>query len=495
MLKFYSPRISIQNFFRDSEPNGSNFIYDHVETDERLSQKDAMKVIFRNRPSNFDLEEVQPNSKFEKDFSLKERIGPPKVLNENEYEFSEIIPSEIRRRFNVVLEAKSGKTSVAEICRRESISQDDFLKWSKEFLNIRKGAIRSVPSRLAYENFERSVVNVAGRAQFNYFENYIDFFANKILVVDSRSRNKLDESGCWDDLICLEKLNDIRYINKHLELVNSKLTHGGLHVGCFETFNSRREKMKINKFPVLRTFYFGLEFLFKRILPKVSFTKRLYFNVTEGRNRLLSKAEGLGRLVSCGFKIIDFKTIDGTLFYVVKKDKEPEFNMNVSYGPIFKMPRLGKNGKTILVYKLRTMHPYSEYLQDYIVRAHGYSESGKPANDFRIPKWGKIMRKFWLDELPQLINVLKGEMKLVGIRPVSQRYFQDIPREMQKLRSTQKPGCIPPYVSLNRDSNVMSVLRAEKDYLVEKVRNPYFTDIKYFFSALVNIAFRNKRSA
>ena len=67
--------------------------------------------------------------------------------------------------------------------------------------------------------------------------------------------------------------------------------------------------------------------------------------------------------------------------------------------------------------------------------------------------------------------------------------------EMQKLRLTQIPGCIPPYVALNRDGNVMSVLQAEKEYLEEKLRNPYTTDIKFFLSAVFNIVFKHKRSA
>jgi lipopolysaccharide/colanic/teichoic acid biosynthesis glycosyltransferase len=141
------------------------------------------------------------------------------------------------------------------------------------------------------------------------------------------------------------------------------------------------------------------------------------------------------------------------------------------------------------------MHPYSEYLQDFLIRSNGYAESGKPANDFRIPKWGKIIRRFWLDELPQLINLFKGELKLVGVRPVSARYFEDIPREMQKLRLTQKPGCIPPYVALNRSGNVMSVLQSEREYLEEKIERPYSTDIKYFLKAVFNIVIRQKRSA
>jgi len=69
------------------------------------------------------------------------------------------------------------------------------------------------------------------------------------------------------------------------------------------------------------------------------------------------------------------------------------------------------------VYKFRTMHPYSEFLQDYMIRRNGYNKKGKPANDYRVTRWGSFMRKLWLDEVPQLINVFRGEMKLVGLRP------------------------------------------------------------------------------
>ena len=68
-------------------------------------------------------------------------------------------------------------------------------------------------------------------------------------------------------------------------------------------------------------------------------------------------------------------------------------------------------------------------------------------------------------------------------------------KEMQKLRLSQKPGCIPPYVALNRKGNVMSVLQSEKEYLEEKIKHPYTTDTKYFINAIVNIVFKHKRSA
>jgi lipopolysaccharide/colanic/teichoic acid biosynthesis glycosyltransferase len=164
-------------------------------------------------------------------------------------------------------------------------------------------------------------------------------------------------------------------------------------------------------------------------------------------------------------------------------------------GVFYRQQRVGRFGKEFRIYKFRTMHPYSEYLHDYVLRNNGYAQSGKPADDFRITPWGKFLRKYWLDELPQLVNVLRGEMKIVGTRPVSARYFQDIPEDLQKLRNTQKPGCIPPYVALNMKSDVESVQQSERIYLIEKLQRPYSTDTRYFFRAIYNILIRRKRSA
>lgn len=396
-------------------------------------------------------------------------------------------------KFNIVIEGKSGEKSIAEICRREGITHDTFLDWSKNFLELRNRGLRDYEEgSLSYIKNKELISNVD---VFTYIENYLNFSDEELLIVRDEQDENFSHSDQIKNVVCLNKINDIRYINKYFEKINSKLDKGGIFVGCLETFTARRNKMTMNSIPLVNNVYFTLEFLWKRIIPKLSFAKKYYFDFTKGSDRLLSKAEGLGRLVSCGFRIMDYKSIDGLLYFIVKKVNEPKFDMSPSYGPLYKMPRLGKNGEIIGVYKFRTMHPYSEYLQDYILKANGYAESGKPAEDFRIPVWGKFMRRFWLDEIPQLINVLKGEMKLVGIRPVSARYFQDIPAEMQKLRLMQKPGCIPPYVALDREGNVMSVLQSEREYLEAKIRNPYTTDTKYFFKAIFNIIFRHKRSA
>jgi len=168
--------------------------------------------------------------------------------------------------------------------------------------------------------------------------------------------------------------------------------------------------------------------------------------------------------------------------------------MKPSYGPLFKMRRVGKGGAPIYVYKFRTMHPYAEYLQDYILKVNGYSEVGKPADDFRLTSWGKILRKYWLDELPQLINVLKGEMRLVGIRPLSNRFLKEYPDDVLKLRQKHKPGCIPPYVALLKQE-VSEYIESERIYLLEKEKHPFITDLKYFSKAIYNILSNKIRSA
>ncbi|MEI8136142.1 MAG: sugar transferase [Bacteroidota bacterium] len=340
------------------------------------------------------------------------------------------------------------------------------------------------------------IVEKSSEAAYEFFSRFVKIESEKTLVVSTTDVfNIVNNQYKFSTILNLSKVNNIRRINKFFEKVNEKLQNGNVFICCFETISARKERHRIGKIPLIKNIYFIFEFIFLRVFPKLWGLKKIYFFITQGRNRLLSKAEGLGRLVSCGFEIVSYESHNGKLYVVSKKVKEPEFNMSPSYGPLFKMPRVGKNGKIIGVYKFRTMHPFAEYLQDYVLKISGYSQTGKPANDFRLTPWGKILRRYWLDELPQLLNVLKGDLKLVGVRPISQRYFQDIPKDLQEMRMKYKPGCIPPYVALNLKSNIESVLLSEREYLAETLKNPYTTDIKYFFKAVYNIIFKRKRSA
>ncbi|MFN8229371.1 MAG: sugar transferase [Bacteroidia bacterium] len=340
------------------------------------------------------------------------------------------------------------------------------------------------------------LLSTVGEKTYNYFNQFIDTESKNTLVVSTTNEfNILNYPNEIRSLINLSKVNNIRFINKFFEKVNGRLQNDDWFVVCFETITARKERHRLGRIPVIKNLWFGAEFVFLRMFPKMWGFKKIYFLITRGRNRLLSKAEVMGRLVSCGFHIEASEAFNGLNYVVCRKAKEPEFNMHVSYGPLFKMKRMGKNGKEIGVYKFRTMHPYAEYLQDYVLKLNGYAATGKPKDDFRLTPWGRFLSRYWLDELTQMINVFKGEMKLVGVRPISKRYMQDIPKDLQDLRLKFKPGCIPPYVALDRNGDVNSVLQAEREYLEEKVKKPYTTDTKYFLRAIFNIIFKRKRSA
>lgn len=102
-----------------------------------------------------------------------------------------------------------------------------------------------------------------------------------------------------------------------------------------------------------------------------------------------------------------------------------------SRGPVFfRQQRVGRAEKLFRIFKFRTMVDGAES------KGKGYLIE---KNDFRITGVGKFLRKFSLDELPQLLNVLKGEMSLVGPRPTL-KYQIDEYTERQKLRLKVRPG-------------------------------------------------------
>lgn len=330
---------------------------------------------------------------------------------------------------------------------------------------------------------------------YNFVSKFIDFKSQRNGFFSTTTRFNILKirDNYYDSIINIKKVNNIRRINKFFEAVNAKLPIDGIFIGKVETNHqkSREILQRYKGFGFIALFFF---FIFRRVLPKLKITQKLYFYFTNGKKRALSKAESLGRLASCGFEIIEYEEINNLLYFVGKKIKEPYYDLNPSYGPLFKMRRVGKDGKIIFVYKFRTMHPYAEYLQDYIIKMHGYSEIGKPANDFRLTRWGKFMRRLWLDELPQLINVLKGEMKLVGVRPISQRFLKEYPEDVLQLRLKQKPGCIPPYVALLKQ-DIKEYIESERIYLIEREKRPHITDVKYFFKAVYNILTNKIRSS
>ena len=294
--------------------------------------------------------------------------------------------------------------------------------------------------------------------------------------------------------INLRKINDYRRINYNLIIINQKLKRGGVYVGCFEGKKQCQERIRSTYPLVLARILLGLNFLFRRVIPRLPLVNKLYFFITKGRGRAVSKAEALGRLVFCGFEILALDEIDHQTWFVVKKVRSPNGDKNPSYGPLFKQKRVGKNKKFIFMYKLRTMHPYSEYLHDFMLENYPLGESGKIKEDFRLTGWGRFLRKLYMDELPMLLNWLKRDVKLVGVRPLSESFFKTYPEDLQKERIKYKPGLIPPYYA-DMPGGMEEVWKSEREYLKKYRKHPWRTDITYFFKAMNNIFFHHAKSS
>jgi len=301
------------------------------------------------------------------------------------------------------------------------------------------------------------------------------------------------ENNRYNAIVNLKRINDFGRINRIFETINEKLVNNGIFIGCCETLEFRKTRL-LNKYPgFLNYLYLGVDYLFKRVMPKLPVTKKIYFALTGGRNRVISRAEVLGRLYASGFKAIHEQNIGYMYYFIAKKASRPSFDSNPSYGLLFGMERTGMNHKNIRVYKFRTMYPYSEYLQQYVYERNNLENGGKFKNDFRITATGRIMRKFWIDELPMIWNFLKSDIKLVGVRPLSKQYQSLYPKDLLTLRHKHKPGLIPPYYA-DMPDGFDQILDSERRYLESYCKSPLYTDWKYFWKAFVNIVFKSARS-
>lgn len=163
-----------------------------------------------------------------------------------------------------------------------------------------------------------------------------------------------------------------------------------------------------------------------------------------------------------------------------------------SPGPVFyRGERIGRFGKPFRIFKFRTMIENAEKLG-------GPSTAG---DDLRLTKTGKILKKFQLDELAQLINVLKGEMSLVGPRPEVPLYVKMMSGEEKKTIFSILPG-MTDFASLwnfhegeilkgssNPEKTYMEKIRPEKIKLQMKYvkERSFFLDLKIIFKTILKI--------
>ena len=299
----------------------------------------------------------------------------------------------------------------------------------------------------------------------------------------------------YSTIIQLERLNHIKGINKMLATTNEILTEDGMLICCFESKSTYKKGHLKKHSKGLRHIVYSFDFLIKRVLPKLRISRWFYYVFSGCKNRVLSKAEVLGRLYCCGFKVEHEKKINGLNYVFARRIKNPEAVERRTYGPLIRLKRYGKDGKPFEVYKMRTMHPYSEFLQAYIYERNSLQDGGKFIKDIRVTTLGKYMRKYWLDELPMIFNLLKGEMKLVGVRPLSAQYFSLYDKELQEKRIKFKPGLLPPFYA-DMPKTLDEIQASEMKYLTMCERQSEFaTDMHYLLLIMKNILIKKARSA
>ena len=159
-------------------------------------------------------------------------------------------------------------------------------------------------------------------------------------------------------------------------------------------------------------------------------------------------------------------------------------------GPLFyEQLRYGKNGKIFRLYKYRSMcigadEKLKEYLASNEEARKEFKKTHKLQNDPRITKIGNFLRKTSLDELPQMINILKGDMSFVGPRPVVEKEVEEYGEKKEKFLSV-KPG-LTGYWQVNGRSNTTYEERMEMElYYVDNCS--LWLDIKIFFKTFKTV--------
>jgi lipopolysaccharide/colanic/teichoic acid biosynthesis glycosyltransferase len=169
---------------------------------------------------------------------------------------------------------------------------------------------------------------------------------------------------------------------------------------------------------------------------------------------------------------------------------------------IFKQKRTGKNGKEFTIYKFRTMVKNAENLRlkkqkEFSKLNYAPKPMFKIENDPRFTKFGKILSKTGLDELPQIINVIKSDMSLVGPRPLPSNEVKELKKvdlNWYSWRHQIKPGLFSLWVLDDKRHQSLKIWKQlEKETLVLNLFQQYLLIIKIILIQLkktINLIFK-----
>ena len=159
-------------------------------------------------------------------------------------------------------------------------------------------------------------------------------------------------------------------------------------------------------------------------------------------------------------------------------------------GILYRQIRVGKDNKDFKVYKFRSMVVDSD--------KKGLLSIGKDGRDPRVTKIGYVIRKYKLDELPQLINVIKGEMSLVGPRPEVRKYV-DLYTEEEKQVLKVKPGITDiASITFRNENDLLAQSADPQEYYIKEImpqklalslsyiqKRTFLSDLKLIFKTII----------
>ena len=210
-----------------------------------------------------------------------------------------------------------------------------------------------------------------------------------------------------------------------------------------------------------------------RIINKEKTNKKILYRATKRMIDIIGAIVGIIFLIPTTIAVCLAREIS-------KEDKGPVF---------YEQLRYGKNGKVFRLYKFKSMcigadEKLKKYLEENEEIRKEFQKTHKLQNNPRITKIGNFLRKTSLDELPQVINILKGEMSFVGPRPVVEKEVEDYGKNKDKFLSV-KPG-LTGYWQVNGRSNTTYEERMEMElYYVDNCS--LWLDIKIFFKTFITV--------
>jgi len=146
-------------------------------------------------------------------------------------------------------------------------------------------------------HYKELLLEKTSESAYRYLCNHVKELNDRTLVLSTTSRFVVEmTSGLPNVIINLLPINDIKWINKFFESVNTRLAVGGLFIGCVVPNEMRKEKIFRESPWGIKYLIYSFYFIFKRLFSKLPVIKKIYFLMTNGFDRPISRAEATGRL-------------------------------------------------------------------------------------------------------------------------------------------------------------------------------------------------------